>query len=108
MIRPAALALALALPALAGAKDSARIVEAKAAVTALLKDPASAQFRHVFEGVAGFVCGEVNAKNAFGGYVGFRIFVVDDKNEAHILDPNAANEDNAAIMSVQLFCRRVT
>lgn len=52
------------------------IVEAKAAVTAAFKDPASAQFQSLF--ISGralpVLCGEINAKNSYGGYVGFRRF----------------------------------
>lgn len=42
-----------------------------------LKDPVSAQFRNLRGGKSnGSVCGEINAKNSFGGYVGFQPFVV--------------------------------
>ena len=43
-----------------------------------MKDPASAQFRNVRlrpYGSGQVVCGEVNAKNSYGGYVGFVPFV---------------------------------
>lgn len=53
--------------------DKEIIEEAMAAVSKDLKDPSSAQFRNVrIKG--GHVCGEVNAKNAMGGYVGFQRF----------------------------------
>ena len=42
-----------------------------------LKDPTSAQFRNVrvLPHVSGkIVCGEINGKNSYGGYVGFRPF----------------------------------
>jgi hypothetical protein len=43
-----------------------------------LKDPGSAQFRNVrvesFEG-GKVVCGQINGKNSYGGYVGFKQFV---------------------------------
>lgn len=48
------------------------------AVLAALKDPNSADFkdvRHVGEGRA--LCGQVNAKNSYGGYSGFKAFVAD-------------------------------
>lgn len=53
----------------------------KAAVTYDLKDPASAQFRPMVAGVIEggtsiTVCGEVNARNSFGGYVGFKSYFV--------------------------------
>ncbi|WP_420722498.1 hypothetical protein [Hwanghaeella sp. LZ110] len=58
--------------------DAAKIEEAKAAVLSVLKDPESAQFRNVFittptQGTA--VCGEVNAKNSYGGFTGFQYFI---------------------------------
>ena len=43
------------------------------AVAAELRDPSSAQFRNIREGTE-TACGEVNAKNAFGAYTGFRQF----------------------------------
>ena len=48
------------------------------AVANQMKDPNSAEFRnwHAFQSDKGLlVCGEVNAKNSFGGYVGFTHFV---------------------------------
>ncbi len=52
--------------------------ETKRALLMLLNDPDSAQFRRVgytrFENGAAVICGEVNAKNAFGGYSDFRPF----------------------------------
>ena len=46
-------------------------------VSGSLKDPESARFRRVFVSPHGrAVCGEINAKNSMGGYVGFRRFIV--------------------------------
>ncbi len=50
----------------------------KQSVLATLKDPNSAEFkeiRHVGEGRA--LCGQVNAKNSYSGYTGFKAFVAD-------------------------------
>lgn len=52
--------------------------KAREAVAESLKDPSSAQFRNVR--LANYmggkvICGEVNAKNSYGGYVGFTRFV---------------------------------
>lgn len=49
-------------------------------VAAELSDPASAQFRNIrlfsdWTPSGSAMCGEVNAKNQMGGYVGFRNFV---------------------------------
>jgi hypothetical protein len=41
-----------------------------------LIDPFSAQYRALRSGRAGSVCGQVNGKNRFGAYVGFRDFVL--------------------------------
>lgn len=48
---------------------------AKERVAAEMKDPGSAQFRGL-ERFDGLVCGEVNARNSYGGYVGFQPFYV--------------------------------
>ena len=61
----------------AEADFSAFVEEAKQNITAGLKDPNSVQFRklHVaHEGAKPVLCGELNAKNSYGGYVGFRRF----------------------------------
>lgn len=51
-------------------------VDLQALAAATLKDPGSAQFRSMELKAGGTVlCGEINAKNSFGGYVGFRPFV---------------------------------
>jgi hypothetical protein len=53
-----------------------------------LKDPMSAQVRHLRPGrYPESVCGEVNAKNSMGGYVGFvPFYVLPYLNEAFVLD----------------------
>lgn len=67
-----ALCLSL-LVAACSANNEARDA-ARAQVTATLKDPGSAQFRN--EAMKGHVlCGEINAKNSMGGYVGFSRFI---------------------------------
>lgn len=67
--------LAVAIAACGGCQPQPVDVEAlvKADAVARLKDPESAQFRNV-RTVHGIVCGELNAKNSFGGYVGFEPF----------------------------------
>lgn len=57
----------------------------KQLVREALKDPDSAQFRNIrFVQGGSVMCGEVNAKNGFGGYAGFTSFVVDEKRGAYI------------------------
>ena len=66
---------------LAAAAAAGPLEDAKAAVTAKLKDPESARFsdlRLVARGTADnpgdWVCGHVNAKNSLGGYSGKKEF----------------------------------
>jgi hypothetical protein len=59
-------------------KQIAWIDMSQGAIKSRLKDPDSAQFRNVyFTDASGgpMVCGEVNSKNSYGGYVGFQRFV---------------------------------
>jgi hypothetical protein len=76
----AASALVFATAAAAQKSDAgtaAFIDEAKANLTETFKDPQSAQYRSLFiskYGDARVLCGEVNGKNSYGGYVGFRRF----------------------------------
>jgi hypothetical protein len=56
------------------------IEKGKAAIANKLKDPSSAQFRNVrlvkyLDGEV--ICGEINGKNSYGGYVGYSDFVAD-------------------------------
>lgn len=52
------------------------VEDAKKLVAHDLKDPSSAQFRDVKK-TGKAVCGEVNGKNAYGAYVGFKHFIVE-------------------------------
>lgn len=82
-----ALAAIVAMPALAQkAPDYAKFAdEARTAVARIAIDPASAQFRDLFVSVTPnpaeegrmrwALCGEMNAKNRYGGYVGFQRFI---------------------------------
>jgi len=57
--------------------DAALIAKSKTMMADRFSDPDSAKFRKVFV-IKGTVCGEVNAKNLMGGYVGYRRFVVNE------------------------------
>jgi len=74
--------LALAILAALGAAllfwkygDWVAIPKAREPMISLLKDPASAQTRNERITKAGVLCGEVNAKNSMGGYVGFKKYI---------------------------------
>lgn len=55
----------------------AALARARQHVTSRLKDPSSAQFQDVtYDASSRVACGQVNAKNSFGGYTGFQQFWV--------------------------------
>ena len=91
-------------------KPDPMIEQAKRAVEQGLRDPFSVKF----QGVASrtvinhkgqpmkVVCGEVNAKNAFGAYVGFQKFIyVQPLGKAYVLGPD---RDIATTAMVRDFC----
>lgn len=84
----AALAL-LAVPAVAQEPPDF-VKNAKATLTKNFKDPDSAQYRGLFiaqEGSYYWLCGEVNAKNSYGAYVGFRRFYASEYITVEIRNP---------------------
>lgn len=66
--------------------ESAQIETLKSRVLERLTDPASAQFRKLklLKDNKG-LCGEINAKNKLGGYVGFSAFAVDPSGKTVVL-----------------------
>lgn len=63
-------------------QEAAKVAEMKQLLIGSLKDPGSAQLTNlqVIEGRAGTtLCGKINAKNSYGGYVGARPFVVTER-----------------------------
>jgi hypothetical protein len=59
------------------------IIQSKDTIRGRLRDPGSAEFRNLRFYSGGDVpvtCGEVNAKNAFGGYTGFERFIAAGPN----------------------------
>ena len=77
-----AVGLTLSVALISGCTPEHRAMSAaKEAVSAQLKDPGSAQFKNVkyielLGGQENIVCGSVNARNGFGGFVGHTRFVV--------------------------------
>ena len=82
-----------------------------------LRDPGSAIFRNVETvvyqrpkgGHTAYVCGEVNAKNAYGGYVGFRLFYVAETKGGLVADIEPREREDAAVFSMMYdtLCRGV-
>jgi len=57
-----------------------------------MKDPGTTQFRnwHAYTSQKGLIiCGEINAKSSFGGYVGFTHFVAHASPDGRLLTPSA-------------------
>lgn len=73
--------------------DAILIAKAKIAVAANLKDPSSVQFRniHVVPSTLNSrkVCGDINAKNSYGAYVGFEEFVYDGASNTALTKSDA-------------------
>jgi len=65
----------------------AKFAAARSIVRDLLRDPRSAQFQRERVGKKGAVCGQVNAKNTYGGYVGFADYVYDPETKAAHVRP---------------------
>jgi hypothetical protein len=69
-----------------------------------MKDPSSIQFQNIARykvGSADIVCGMYNAKNSYGGYVGFKEFIVMDNTIFIREEKNPAVFDDAA----KFFCQ---
>ncbi|MBP5790611.1 MAG: hypothetical protein J6W29_10330 [Neisseriaceae bacterium] len=64
-------------------------MEVREWVKSNLKDPSSAQFRNQVE-----FCGEVNAKNAFGGYTGFKKFIAIATKEKQVVFEDTFDDPN--------------
>ncbi|MDN8035513.1 hypothetical protein [Burkholderia vietnamiensis] len=78
-----------------------RIAEVEAVVVASLKDPESAQFRDVFVGVT-YACGQVNARNGFGGYTGFNDFYVSGVSSFYFGQEHIADDAKAYIRDLNM------
>lgn len=77
---------------------AALVKKAQQSVAAKAKDPASVQFRNIVakgpspDPKKWVICGEVNAKNGFGGYAGFTRFAYDESiNDSWIDTEEAPN-----------------
>lgn len=104
LMRVVLVAVGMMLATAAVADDAALIKQAEDAVTHNLLDPESARFRDV--GVNGdAVCGQVNAKNAYGGYIGFRNFYVrPDALDSGVEPPSDDHDWLAFGMRFTYFC----
>lgn len=87
--------------AVLSACGSGSVSDAKKAVEERLIDPDSVKYKNVTSYSEGIVCGDVNAKNKMGGYVGYQAFIYygiepNRENTRVDLDPSADD--------IQLWC----
>jgi hypothetical protein len=82
---------AVTLVGLAGCSKNAGGADAKRRepLMASLKDSESARFRNERIAKSGALCGEVNSKNSFGGYVGFKRFILAGQGASYLEDVGA-------------------
>jgi hypothetical protein len=81
-------------------------VKAKSLVRSALSDPDSAQFRDLgVDTETGSICGRVNAKNKFGGYVGFKPFALLKDGTLHLYPESGSVADRAEFATnIEHYC----
>lgn len=86
-------------------KYSDFVAKAKANITSGFKDPNGVQWRNLFIGSdRPALCGELNGKNAYGAYTGFKRFVSTPDPAQQTID----NEEFAAVFEFmwKVYCKR--
>lgn len=90
-------------------KYSTLVESAKSNIRAQLKDPYSAEFEDIFIGKSNnnspVVCGKVNAKNSYGGYVGRKRFYFTEGSDK----PISEIEEKSGAFSIiyEALCTKV-
>lgn len=74
----------LAAAGISACGDSKVIAEKRGFVSQAMRDPASTQFRNETLHKSGWLCGELNSKNSYGAYVGFKRFISKDPVNAYV------------------------
>lgn len=96
-----------------GISDNEIVEKAKLVVGTALKDPGSAQYRNIkitrypkeiakTQTPPSFwsVCGEVNSKNSFGGYAGFKRFMVRDGSTTPIYEGQLSTKSDIELFEL--------
>ncbi|RWK85294.1 MAG: hypothetical protein EOR52_27700 [Mesorhizobium sp.] len=92
-----------------GTKDAIPPEILDAAVSTIihkLRDPGSAQFQGLVMARSKVLCGFVNAKNGFGGYVGFTPFLYNPADRSASILKN--HEDNEAWNELEMMVFKFT
>ena len=90
-------------------EDEARLEDIKARVAEGLRDPSSALIRNAFEvddTDNTIICGEVNGKNAYGGYAGFTWFFGMSIANSFVLVQIDDTESSYAMLSCTMSFRK--
>ena len=107
------------VPVVPDAAINAAVDNAKAKISAMMKDPASTTFQKLAAfriGSDDTVCGEVNAKNGFGAYVGYKAFYYRPKTDSTFTFTQQTNTtgfagpavDAAAATLISTVCGNIT
>jgi len=91
--------VALSLTACRGEKPADPALEV---VAYDLKDPESAKYRELYS-TEERLCGQINSKNSYGGYVGFRRFIHDRLTKSTNFEPDFP--DGRTIEELQADCK---
>lgn len=78
----------------------------RSVVSSELFDPNSAEFRNEFVSKAGYYCGEVNAKNRMGGYIGYKRILVSAANGNGLMEGQGVVGSNHAT-AAQLVMKKL-
>lgn len=89
------LALIAAAIVLSACSSEPDFAAQKSGLIRTLKDPSSVEFQGVVSGKNGRICGEFNAKNEYGGRVGFQRFIADEHGSAVEIDKTRTVEWSA-------------
>lgn len=85
-----------------------KIPRAREPVRALMKDPDSTQFKADYLEGDGWLCGELNSKNEYGAYVGFKRFMSNAKGGKIYIDGMGALGNQHVTESTGEFIARLS
>lgn len=87
-------------------RESVWLLQGQDSIKARLKDPNSAKFRNTFfaDNVAPVACGEVNSKNSFGGYTGYKRFVTANRPDLTFIETDMPAQEFQQVWSK--LCRK--
>lgn len=91
-------------------ENSKFVLKSKSNLTKDFKDPSAVQWRELFISKDNFtsLCGEVNAKNSYGAYVGFKRFFVSSSDFMMIENSDNAGARDVFLSQWKIFCSNKT